>query len=185
MRGALPETDEAEAVREDLYFHGRAAFRESIHRRYGAGARSVDVFVATGDLRNRRWTIVSPVNSRPGSGWMLREARIVPVGTDGDPVLAQWVERGTDRRLTWSWYLGNRGRGEETLRNLLGLDRSALHRAGGQLVVRLTTRTTSLGEPDARAEARLQRFFERLQPALVAAVAPTPSRVVSPRGAGL
>ena len=106
---------------------------------------------------------------------MLREARIVPVGTGGDPVLAQWVERGPERRLTWSWYLGTAGRAEEALRNLLGLERSALRRKGGQLVVRLTTRTATVGGPDASAEARLERLFERLQPALTAAVAPAPA----------
>jgi exosortase/archaeosortase family protein len=172
VRGALPETDEAKEVGEDIYFSGKTAFRESIHRLYAKGAHSVELFVGTSDLRDRRATIVSPANSRPGSGWMLREARIVRVGKDDDPVLAQWVERGLDRRLTWSWYLGTRGTAEEALRNWLGLERSELRREGAQLVARLSTQTPSVGETDPRAEGRLEQFFERLQPALAAAVAP-------------
>lgn len=175
VRGALPETDEAEEIKGDLYFHGAMSFRESLHRRYRKGYHSVDLFVGSADLRDRGTTIVSPLNSVPGSGWTVRDARIVEVGPDHDPVLAQWVERSPDRRLTWSWYIGTGSLLEESLRNLLGLDRSELRREGGQLAVRISTPTLSTGEPDPRAEERLEHFYLALQPALAAAVANIPA----------
>ena len=82
-----------------------------------AGSKVVRVTVPA-NLRDRRGTIVSPVNSRPGSGWGTRRAEIAQVGPDRLPVLELSMERGLERELTWSFYLGTGSMLEEALRNL-------------------------------------------------------------------
>ncbi len=175
------EEYEWEPIPTDNYFSGRVAFRESIHRRYskpraasgGNYGAGIEVFVGSADLRDRRTSILSPTNNRPGSGWTAREERMVRLSPQGPKVLELVLQKGHERSATYTWYVGSRGLAEETLRNFLGLERSAFGRAEPIIVARLTMPMTT-GRSDA-AQRRLQAMYDELTPVLSTQLAHAPA----------
>ena len=168
----------AELAYEDLeaepYFLGRMHFRDLIHRSYATPVAPVEVFVGSADLRNRQTSIASRITSFPGSGWEIRETRLVQLTPEGPEARALIIEKGTETRLVYHWLIGVADLASESLRSFLGLERSGLRRPHGQLAVRLST-NVSRSSPRTgrtRAEGRLQAMFEKLDPVLRAAAWP-------------
>ena len=95
---------------------------------------------------------------------------------EGPEVVAQLVEKGTERRLAYYWLVGTEGVLVETLRSFLGLERSELRRSHAQLAVRLSTGVGSgVADERARAARQLEAIYRQLEPALKAAEHPAPA----------
>jgi exosortase len=182
-RDLVAAVDEALATWEytdlgpDAYFEGRTYFREKVRRSYSTRGPSVEVFVGSANLSDRRTSIVSRITEMPGSGWMIRESKTVRLEPGGDEVHQLVVEKGTVKRLVIHRLVGVEGLVGETLRSFLGLDRSGFQRTTRQIAVRLSTSVNpAFAGGRERAEERLERLYEQLAPALEEphAVAPTP-----------
>lgn len=160
---------------EPGYFRGRVRYRTDVHREYvppgrefGLPGPPVEVFVALGDVRDRRTSPYGGLNAVPGSGWSIRRASTRRLGPDGPVVRSLLIEKGPDRRLSFQWYVGARPFAEEVLRSLLGIDRAGAGRQETPIVVRLTTRVAGL-DPEALEQAEKRRLlpvYERLEPVL-------------------
>jgi exosortase len=164
----------ASDLKTDWLFLGKTGFRQSIHRRYARGAEQVEVFVGSEALERRHRSLFSPKIGVPGSGWIVEERSRERI--DGRIVEVKVVRKGTRRMLVHHWYAGARGLAYESLRALLGLDRSPLRREMIPVAVRLGTPVGR--EPTSRnaASARLTRFTGLLAPSL--------GELVTPRGSG-
>jgi hypothetical protein len=75
---------------------------------------------------------------------------------------------GGARILTYTAYAGTRGNAREIARAWLALDRSFLRRAGGAVVVRVSTEVETATGGRARAEARVRRVLDAVRPAMSA-----------------
>jgi exosortase len=158
----------------DPYFHGRLRYRRTLHREYQVSGGPVEVFVAIGDVRDRRTTSIGPLNALPGSGWAVRDAWQEAIGPDDLLAGALLIEKGTDRRVSYLWYEGKRSFGVETARGFLGLDRSLWGRTDPLVVVRLSARTPDL---ERRSTGRVERrqiepVLQRISPALEVLASP-------------
>lgn len=166
----LPDEIEGWKARKqplDSLYLGSIGFSRSANVVYERGAESVFVFVGHDDLELRAFSLLSPKNALPGSGWQLEERAATAVGRRGFPAQAVVARAGAHRILGIYGYQGSRGVLREAFRELLALDRSPLRRRGGIRILRLGTALGS--EPDARAEAeaRLARLFDLLEPWLL------------------
>lgn len=152
-------------VDEDGYFLGRVRFRTSLHRSYRQGATHFDVFLGSGDRRDRRTSVLSPITLVPGSGWLVRESH--PRVVDGRVVLESVIEKGVVRLLSWHWEENRDGLAHEALVSFLGLDRSPFWDPQPAIVARVST---PVAPDDAdRVEwsrERLARLYDLLTPYL-------------------
>jgi exosortase len=165
----------------ETYFLGRTHFREVVHRSYQTSRGHVEVFVGTSDPRDRSSSIISRISAVPGTGWEVRESLHDVSLPDGPAVVAQLVEKGTERRLVYHWVVGSWGILVEAARSFLGFDRSELRRPDAQLSVRLSTRIGSgNSEERGRAEQRLEVVYSQLEPALADARELVPYQASSP-----
>lgn len=172
----------ATEIDPEHHFLGRIHFRESLHRSYPTQESALEVFIGSADLRNRRTSIVSPIIGIPGSGWQIRSTRRTRISEGRAEVVAQIVEKGTSRRLSYHWFLGSLGLPTETLRSFLGLERSELHRPLGQLAIRLSTPIEFAdGASLDRARRRLDKLYDDLEPALERALVLVPAEPREPR----
>jgi hypothetical protein len=165
----------------DWMFVGSASFGELVHRHYrvrgdrvrGDRVRGeeVEVFIGTANLGPRGGSPLSPVTERPGSGWAVLETSARPVQPDGRVVKAQVLKKGGKRVLAYHWSAGALGLPRETFRALLGLDHSPFRRSSTLYTARISTPLVDR-PPDTpararlRAEERLSRAYELLEPAL-------------------
>jgi exosortase len=168
---ALGDGGAFEERSEDLYFHGRVRFARSVHRRYARGITDIEVFIGTGDRRDRRTSIWSPISRVPGSGWLVRETWTVDI--DGRPVEASLIEKGIERRLVYRWREGFSGLLAESLRGLVGIDRSPFGRTDPIVIARITTPAPAGLDESSQGPAarRLDATFRELAPAIAAAIA--------------
>jgi hypothetical protein len=172
----------ATGIAPESYFLGRIHFRESLHRSYPTQESAVEVLVGSADLRDRRTSIISPIIGMPGSGWQIRSTRQTRISEGGAEVVAQIVEKGTSRRLSYHWFLGSLGLPSETVRSFLGLERSELHRPLGQLAIRLSTPIEFAdGASLDWARRRLDKLYDDLEPALEQALVLVPAEPPKPR----
>ena len=159
---AIGETRLQQPPRDEQYmFRGRVRYRSWDRRRYRIGLMGIDVFIATGDRRDRRTSILSPLTQVPGTGWRVRESWSAEI--DGRRVLASVVEKGMERRVSYHGYEGYEALWLETLRTLLAIDRSPYGSREPVAVVRVSASTPSL-EPKQRerAEAQLQSAYRAI-----------------------
>jgi EpsI family protein len=157
-----------EILWQDLPFLWTVRYSSQVYRRYELGRQSVDVFVGYDDRLNRGQSLISPKNPFPGRGWHVEERRSIalePGGFQAEEVLAR---SGGTRILTYTAYAGIRGIAGEIARAWLALDRSFLRRAGGAVVVRVSTEVETATGGRARAEARVRRVLDAVRPAMSA-----------------
>jgi hypothetical protein len=154
-----------EPIAPGVYFHGRVSFRESVNRRFSGSSslRGVELFVGSADLRDRRMSIVSPINQVPGSGWVALSSQRVE-NPSGEPAVELLVQRGLERMSTRSWYRGVRGLGEETIRSLFGLEKSAFRRRTGAAVARVAIPVAD--EPTQESQRQLEDVYRLLEPVM-------------------
>lgn len=158
-------------IATDWLFLGKAAFGQSVRRRYVRGGEQVEVFVGQGDLDERLRSYWSPKTGYPGSGWLEEEER--PGELAGRDVTLRVLRHGTRRLLVAHWYQGTPGLAWEGARALLALDAGPLRRRRLPLTVFLATPLASAALGAERpAEARLERFARLLQPSLKEMVTP-------------
>jgi EpsI family protein len=159
-----------EALPPNWLFLGKALFGPTWSRRFVADDGTVDVFLAAGNPRHRLRSYLSPKTALPGSGWIVEAERAGELA--GREVRLLEVRRGARRELVAHWFESSPGLAVESLRALFALDSSPWPRTRRPAAVRLAT--TLADEPSARerAEARLERFAERLSPAIDEICAP-------------
>jgi exosortase len=135
----------------DREYLGSASFTEFANRRYTRADESVDVLVGADDRTDPHVDFSSPKTALPGSGWLetSRETVRLPSGRRVERIVAS---AGPRMQLVYFWSEGAASPGNETLRALLALDRSAWRREGRAVAVRISTPLTGSAE---RAEARL------------------------------
>jgi EpsI family protein len=154
-------------VAVDRRFLGRIGLQRDLSRRYVRNGEAVKLYAAVGQREFRARSVLFSKAELPGSGWNTREQgrlRLEPGGIE-----ARWrvLVSGARKEFVVYWSEAGAGLLKESLRSLLGLDRSPLRRPGEALVVRLATPMTD-PEPAARelAEARIRRFYAALRPQL-------------------
>jgi EpsI family protein len=162
-----------EILWHDLPFLWTVRYSSHAYRRYELGRQSVDVFVGYDDRLNRSQSLISPKNVFPGRGWHVEERRSIelePGGLQAEEVVAR---SGGARILSYTAYAGTRGNAREIARAWLALDRSFLRRAGGAVVVRVSTEVEPATGGRARAEARVRRVIDAVRPAMSTLAEPT------------
>ncbi len=150
----------------DWVFLGKTGFGQIMNRRYSNGPELVDAFIGQATPNARVRSYLSPKVGFPGSGWIdEREQRAQIAGRDA---LLLVVRKGATRSLVATWYEDSPGLAVESARALLALDSSPLWvRSRIPLAVRLSTPLLSAEEASiATGRQRLERFAQRLSPAL-------------------
>ena len=150
----------------DWVFLGKTGYGQIMNRRYTNGPEIVDAFIGQATPNARVRSYLSPKIGYPGSGWASEREQRAQIAGRG--ALLRVVRKGATRWLVVSWYEESPGLAAESARALLALDSSPLWaRPRIPLAVRLSTPLFSAGEgaiEDGRL--RLERFAERLLPAL-------------------
>lgn len=143
---------------------GSVRFSERTALEFDHSDRRVRLFVGIDDRRSPFQSGRSDKTLLPGSGWWVRSrtrADFEPAG----PVDLAIVERQGAQRMVVRWERGIGSLGEETLRALLGLDRSPLRRTAPAAVVRLEVPLR--GDADhAAAKQALRAAIAELYPLL-------------------
>jgi EpsI family protein len=150
-----------EHIETDWMFLGKAAFGDSLHRRYARGAERVELFVGTWHYGRRFQSAFSPKTAFPSSGWIVEEGATLRLGER--LVDARVMRKGTRRLLTLHWYERASGLGAESLRALLALDAGPLRRPYTPAVVRIATPFSGNAAERGAAEARLADFARALE----------------------
>jgi exosortase len=159
----------------DWVFLGKTGFGQIMNRRYSNGPELVDAFIGQATPNARVRSYLSPKVGFPGSGWIdEREQRAQIAGRDA---LLLVVRKGATRSLVATWYEESPGLAVESARALLALDSSPLWvRSRLPLAVRLSTPLLSGDEASIQTgRQRLDRFAQRLSPALQILVTPRES----------
>jgi exosortase/archaeosortase family protein len=159
----------------DWVFLGKTGFGQIMNRRYSNGPELVDAFIGQATPNARVRSYLSPKVGFPGSGWIdEREQRAQIAGRDA---LLLVVRKGATRSLVATWYEDSPGLAVESARALLALDSSPLWvRSRLPLAVRLSTPLLSGDEASIQTgRQRLDRFAQRLSPALQILVTPRES----------
>jgi hypothetical protein len=150
----------------DWVFLGKTGFSGIMNRRYSNGPELIDAFIgqATPDARVRSY--LSPKVGFPGSGWI--NERELPARIAGREALLRVVRKGASRSLVATWYEDSPGLAVESARALFSLDSSPLWvRSQIPLAVRISTPLLSAERGAIEiGRQRLERFAERLSPAL-------------------
>jgi exosortase len=120
---------------------------------------AVRLFVLAGDPTDR---LISPLSGKTqftGSGWRRIDSGPLRLA-DGREVQWLLLRLGTERQLAYHWMEGLGGVGQESLRSLLGLDRTPWRRTDSMLVFRMSVVLDS-GSEQARAKAHalLSEFY--------------------------
>ncbi len=150
----------------DWVFLGKTGFGQIVHRRYTNGREVVDAFVGQAGSSDRVRSYLSPKVGYPGSGWINeREQRVRIAGREAT---LRVLRKGATRSLVATWFEDSPGLAAESARALLSLDSGPLlPRARIPLAVRLSTPLQSAEQRAAEvSRQRLERFAERLSPAL-------------------
>jgi exosortase len=154
-------------LRPNHKFMGRMGMWRDVYRRYRRRGDVVDFYAAVGMRGARPRSILFSKALLPGSGWNTQEEGTLRLASRH--TLATWrvAVSGTRRYLVISWHEEAEDLAVESLRFLLGLDRSPLRRPGEALAVRLATRMLGPG-PTRRAEAEflLLQFHDAVRPTL-------------------
>ena len=163
---------QAHPLKLDRLYLGSTTFSEDSYRRYVRGDEQVDVFIGMTTLSRRRshpWSpkTIALASARPvrRDGTLVLEAR-----SDTPPIRAEvWTvatPEGTQRVLRW--HVDTRSLPSEALRSALALDRLTGAAPGQRGVIRLST-PIAAGEPAARSDERLRRFWRALEREIEAA----------------
>jgi exosortase len=150
----------------DWVFFGKTGFSGILNRRYTNGPEVVDVFIGQASPNARVRSYLSPKVGFPGSGWIDEGGQPALIGGHGG--LVRVVRKGATRFLVATWYDASPGLAVESARALLSLDTSPLW-VRSQVPVAIRLSTPLLSGDRAALEAgrqRLERFAERLSPAL-------------------
>ena len=150
----------------DWVFFGKTGFGQIMNRRYSNGSDVIDAFIGQSALNARVRSYLSPKVGYPGSGWMNESERRAQIA--GRPATLRVMRKGAARSLVATWFEDSPGLAAESARALLSLDTSPLWvRSRIPLAVRLSTPLVSAEESAVEAgRQRLERFAERLSPAL-------------------
>lgn len=151
-------------LHENRLFLGGARYSSSLYRHYARNKDLVTVFIGINDRQRRDQSLISGKNVYPKEMWLVEDQFNVVLDGVGSSVRAVVTNsRKYGRMLSYCWYQGVAGAGEEILRALLALDQSPLRRPGGELVIRLTTNIWSVPQGRAIADKRLRAFLEAMQ----------------------
>jgi EpsI family protein len=162
----------------DWVFLGKVGFGQIVHRHYTQAAEAVDLFIGQAGASSRMRSYLSPKVAFPGSGWIVE--REEPTEIAGRPATLAVLRKGSVRMLVVHWFEASPGVAAESARALLSLDTTAWARHRIPLAVRLGTPLAGTQERAFLASrARLERFAERVAPALKILSAP---RATSPAG---
>jgi exosortase len=149
----------------DWMFYGTAGFGQVVHRRYARGAEEVELFIGQAGT-NRARNYLTPKAGFPGSGWIVEREEVAQLA--GRAATLRVLRKGTVRILAAAWFEASPGLAAESARALLGLDSARrFQRSRIPFAVRLTTPLASAGDRAAEpGRERLERFAERISPAL-------------------
>ena len=156
----MPSTFEghkASMVELDDDFLGSVEFDRHLQRSYAVeGEPPVDVLIGMQRRVGRDQSLLShKIGSRPAHE-LLRDGEL-EVPELGGPVRVRLLRGREGARLSWSWFRGTGGLGDELLRAFFATDRSPLHREGGAWALAVSTPVTSEADFEAAGE-RLLRF---------------------------
>ena len=147
-------------------FLGKTGFSGILNRRYTNGPEMVDAFIGQATPNARVRSYLSPKVGFPGSGWINEREQLAQIA--GREALLRVVRKGATRSLVATWYEDSPGLAAESARALFSLDSTPVWmRPRVPLAVRLSTPLLS-AENGAieNGRQRLDRFAERLSPAL-------------------
>ena len=167
---------EAKGVPFDRHTMGSILPTYSMHRIYSQGDDQVEVYIATDRLQGRHTSLLSPRTVLPGPGLTVASQSNRAVEGYDEPTLASWLTGTPHETLSYQWLFGASGLGEETLRNVLALDRSQWTPPRRLLLVRLSTPVEASLGGRGRAEKRLEGFATALIPWLEKIRAPQDPR---------
>jgi exosortase len=150
----------------DWMFLGKTGFSGILNRRYTNGPEMVDAFIGQATPNARVRSYLSPKVGFPGSGWINEREQLAQIA--GRKALLRVVRKGATRSLVATWYEDSPGLAAESARALFSLDSTPVWvRSRVPLAVRLSTPLLSTENGAIEnGRQRLDRFAERLSPAL-------------------
>jgi exosortase len=155
----------------DWMFLGTVGFGQIVNRHYTHGSEAVDLFIGQAGAISRTRSYLSPKVGFPGSGWVVERAE--PTAIAGRAATLAVLRKGSARMLVAHWFEGSPGVAAESARALLSLDTTAWARQRIPLAVRLATPLAGTQQRALESSrARLERFAERVSPALQILSAP-------------
>lgn len=161
----LGESRELELDRE---FLGSVSFRGAVRREVRADPGEVVLFIGVGNRYDRTRSPLSPKTGLPGSGWVTERESRERLGADGPEATVRVMRSGSRRWLVYHWYEGAESLPVESLRVLLGLDRSRLR--SRQEIVAVRVEVPLWGPLETAAPAGREvflRFYDLLRPLLL------------------
>lgn len=151
-------------LRENRMFLGGLRYSSHLSRYYVRGNEQVAVFIGYNDRLRPDHSLISGKNAFQGEMGLVEEQFLVEIEGVSQPVQAVIATNNMHGRLlSYHWYEGTGGIGEEILRALLALDQSPLRRPGGALVIRLTTKAAPTPQGKELADKRLRDFLAAMK----------------------
>ncbi len=150
-------------LHENRLFLGGIRYSSNLFRYYVRGNEQVTVFIGFNDRLRRDQSLISRKNAFQGEMSLVEDQFNVVLESVSNPAMAVVTNSKYGRILSYYWYEGTAGVGEEVLRALLALDQSPLRRPGGELVIRLATNTLPTPQGRVIADKRLRDFLATMK----------------------
>jgi EpsI family protein len=167
----------------DREFYWTMKFPQWANRPYRLDGLKADLFVGYGDRQDRGSSLLSPKNALPRRGWEVEDRSFVRLESWDRQVERVVARSGTQRILTYHWYLGMESVAMEALRAGFATDQSPLWRSQIPRAMRIGTAVGVGARDEAEADRTLQAFAGVLAKFLPAGESQTrASREIDTRG---